>query len=371
MSLLSKIKKPTLILDENKAKNNITKIHKKVAGKNILFRPHFKTHQSAEISNWFRSINTKSITVSSVAMAIYFSENGWNDILIAFPINLREIDDISDLAAKIKLSLLIESKYSAEILAQNLNNSVECWIKVDIGSHRTGIGWKNKEEILELADYINSFKNIQFKGILSHAGHTYKAESVEEISKIYWDSLEKLTNIKNYLKNNGIINCTISVGDTPSASILDEFGKIDEFRPGNFIFYDMQQYQLKVCKLNEIAVCLACPVVAVHPERKEAVIYGGAIHLSKDFYQNKDKSPSFGAVVQFNEHGWDDSEIVGTVKGLSQEHGILNFPDGIPQSIKPGEIIGILPAHSCLTVQENGYYMNLSGEIIQTMLIRN
>lgn len=369
MVVLSKIKKPTLILDENKAKNNITKIHEKVDGKNILFRPHFKTHQSAEISNWFRSINTKSITVSSVAMAEYFSVNGWNDILIAFPVNIREIDNIVELATKIKLSLLVESKYSAKILARNLSSTVECWIKIDVGSHRTGIDWIKKEEVFELADYINSLEYIKFKGLLSHAGHTYKAESVEEIREIYWDALEKLTNIKNHLEDNGINNCAISVGDTPSASILEEFGKIDELRLGNFIFYDMQQCQLKVCKLNEIAVCLACPVVAIHPERKEAVIYGGAIHLSKDFYITKDNSPSFGAVVLINEQGWDDSEIVGIVKGLSQEHGILNFPDGIPESIKPGEIIGILPAHSCLTVQENGFYMNLSGEIIQTMLI--
>ena len=368
MFVLSNIKQPTLILDENKAKNNISKIHDKLIGKNILFRPHFKTHQSAEIGNWFRSINTSAITVSSVAMAEYFCLNGWNDILIAFPVNLREIDNIVELAAKIKLSLLVKSKYSAEILALNLRNNVDCWIKIDVGSHRTGIDWTEKKEVLELADYINSFEFMQFKGILSHAGHTYKAGSVEEIREIYLDALEKLTNIKNYLIDNGIDNCAISVGDTPSASILDEFGKIDEIRPGNFLFYDMQQYQIKVCNLNEIAVCLACPVVAVHPERNEVVVYGGAIHLSKDFYLNKDKNPSYGAVVKLNEHGWDDSQILGTVKGLSQEHGILIFPDGIPEFIKPGEIVGILPAHSCLTVQANGYYMNLSGEIVQTML---
>ena len=369
MFLLSNIKKPTLILDENKAKNNILKIHEKVIGKNILFRPHFKTHQSAEIGNWFRSININAITVSSVTMAEYFCLNGWNDILIAFPVNLREIDNIVDLAAKNKLSLLVELKYTAEILALNLSNTVDCWIKIDVGSHRTGIDWMKKEEVLELADYINSFEFIQFKGILSHAGHTYKADSVEKIREIYWDALEKLANIKNYLKRNGVDNCAISVGDTPSASVLDEFGKIDEIRPGNFVFYDMQQYQIKVCNLNEIAVCLACPVVAVHPERNEVVVYGGAIYLSKDFYLNKDNSPSYGAVVQLNRQGWDDSQILGTVKGLSQEHGILNFPDGIPESIKPGKIVGILPAHSCLTVQENGYYMNLSGEIVQTMLV--
>lgn len=366
---VAKIKIPTLLLDENKAKNNITKIYQKIAGKNILFRPHFKTHQSAEISNWFKSINTTAITVSSVEMAKYFFENGWDDILIAFPVNLRELEDIADLAATTKLSLLVESKESVQQLAKNLRNPVQCWIKIDVGSYRTGINWKKEKEVLELAEYINTFENIQFKGILSHAGQTYKAKSVEEMHEIYFDVLGKLTNLKKSLNENGIIKCRISVGDTPSASILDEFGKIDEFRPGNFIFYDMQQYQLGVCKLNEIAVCLACPVVAIHPERNEAVIFGGAIHLSKDFYLSKENIPSYGAVVSLNDQGWNDSGLVGSVRSLSQEHGVINFPNGVPVSIKSGGIIGILPAHSCLTVQANRAYINLSGKIIHTMLI--
>ena len=40
-------------------------------------------------------------------MAEYFAENGWNDITIAFPFNLLEIDKINELAGKINLNILI------------------------------------------------------------------------------------------------------------------------------------------------------------------------------------------------------------------------------------------------------------------------
>ena len=67
-----------------KAKNN-----------NIIFRPHFKTHQSKKVGEWFREEGVDKITVSSVSMAKYFIEHNWKDITIAFPFNILEIDDIN------------------------------------------------------------------------------------------------------------------------------------------------------------------------------------------------------------------------------------------------------------------------------------
>ena len=66
----------------------------------VRFRPHFKTHQSAAIGEWFRAEGVAAITTSSVEMATYFAEQGWNDITIAFPANVREIDQINRLPCR-------------------------------------------------------------------------------------------------------------------------------------------------------------------------------------------------------------------------------------------------------------------------------
>ena len=87
-----KIAQPTLLLDEIKCRNNISRMYEKALANNVVFRPHFKTHQSADISHWFKETGTSCITVSSVRMAIYFANHGWNNILIAFPFNILEID---------------------------------------------------------------------------------------------------------------------------------------------------------------------------------------------------------------------------------------------------------------------------------------
>ena len=91
----SGISKPTLIIDASRAKANIQRMKAKAEAQGAVFRPHFKTHQSGVVGQWFRQKGIDRITVSSVSMASYFADHGWDDILIAFPVNLLEIKKIN------------------------------------------------------------------------------------------------------------------------------------------------------------------------------------------------------------------------------------------------------------------------------------
>ncbi len=73
------IQRPTLILDKEKCLRNIKTMLDKSRKHGLIFRPHFKTHQSAVIGNWFSEFGVTSITVSSVFMAEYFADNGWKE----------------------------------------------------------------------------------------------------------------------------------------------------------------------------------------------------------------------------------------------------------------------------------------------------
>ena len=74
----------------------------------------------------------------------------------------------------------------------------------------------------------------------------------------------------------------VSVGDTPSCSVAENFLGVDEIRPGNFVFYDLTQNMIGSNNISQVAVAMACPIVALHKDRQEIVIYGGGIHFSKD-----------------------------------------------------------------------------------------
>ena len=100
------IRKPTLIVDEFQVKSNIQKMVKKCNNNKVTFRPHFKTHQSKAIGKWFRDLGVTKITVSSVDMAKYFAEDGWDDITIAIPVNILQLEEINKLASMISLGVL-------------------------------------------------------------------------------------------------------------------------------------------------------------------------------------------------------------------------------------------------------------------------
>ena len=295
----------------------------------------------------------------------YFAENGWRDITIAFPVNVRQMSEINQLAGEIQLGLLIESLDSLEYLAGFLDFPVRVWIKVDPGSNRTGIHWENIDLILQIARRAQSTGKILLMGVLAHAGHTYHTNTAEEVCRIHSESMNRLLTLNNELAARGMTGMEISTGDTPSCSLCEDFGGTNEIRPGNFVFYDVQQLMIGSCTAEQISVALACPVVASHPERKELVIYGGAVHLSKDtFFENGRTKYGLVAFPTLNE--WGKPVEKAYVARLSQEHGIIHMENGL-EKIKIGDLLCILPAHSCLTVTLMKDYMTLDGRLIHTM----
>lgn len=367
MSVPLNIEKPTLILDKARSIRNIERMAGKAQKSGVRFRPHFKTHQSAQIGEWFRDFEVESITVSSVDMALFFARNGWRDITIAFPLNLLEIRKIDKLAREIKLSLLVESLEAVLFLGENLTFNANLWINIDVGYKRTGIPWKDSDKVVRIAEEIKRTDTLSCSGIMTHSGHSYKARSREEIKEIYLDTVSRMGEVRERLRLKGFPKVEISVGDTPSCSVVDDFSDVDEIRPGNFVFYDMTQLSLGSCVEEEIAVAVACPVVAKHKERNEIVIYGGAVHLSKDFILREDGTKVFGFISLLERKGWGRLIKKAYLSSLSQEHGIVKTEDKTLNKVQVGDILMVLPVHSCLAANLMKKYITLDGEIIESL----
>jgi D-serine deaminase-like pyridoxal phosphate-dependent protein len=365
-TIFDTIEKPTLLLDEDAARRNIWRMMEKVAQAGIRFRPHFKTHQSAEIGEWFRAEGLAAITVSSVDMALYFAGHGWDDITIAFPANLRQAGTLAALAERVHLGLLVESVESVDRLAKTIPAPVDLWLKIDAGAHRTGLAWDQPEAVIPVIDAARKANHFTLRGLLTHAGNTYSSASGHEVVQRYTESVTRMDTLRRELEAVGYGRLEVSVGDTPGASLSPDLGPLDELRPGNFVFYDAQQMHLGSCAWQDVAVALACPVVALHPERNEAIVYGGAVHLSKDFLMENDRR-SYGYVSLPEDDHWSEPLDGAYVSGLSQEHGILKVQPRDVSRLQVGGLVCILPAHSCLTVTLMKRYLTLRGSVIDTL----
>ena len=367
MKIFDSIQKPTLLLDSLRAQENIARMAARARAQGIRFRPHFKTHQSAAIGKWFPPHGVTAITASSLDMARYFAGHGWYDITVAFPVNVRQLNDIQALAEQIHLGLLVESVETVHFLGQRLRAAVDLWIKVDVGAHRTGLSWDQPAQMEAVADAARRYSNLRVQGLLTHAGHTYAAASPQQVVALYTESVQHIRAARAALTEDGFGPLQVSVGDTPGCSLSEDLGEVDEIRPGNFIFYDAQQLRVGACTPQQVATVLACPVVALHPERETAVVYGGAIHLSKDFLM-EDGVRKYGLVCLPQDGTWGDP-LPGTyVAGLSQEHGMLHLPAEQMARLQIGDLVCIIPAHSCLTVQAMRQYLTLQGETIDTLI---
>jgi D-serine deaminase-like pyridoxal phosphate-dependent protein len=361
------IQRPTLVLDEEKCLRNIQRMANKAQASGVRFRPHFKTHQSAQIGEWFRAVGVQSITVSSVEMAAYFARHGWNDITVAFPVNLLEVARIDELAGRIRLNLLVGSMETAQFLAKNLTHGADVWIDVDVGDKRTGIWWERSHVVVAIAQAIQDASNLGFRGILTHAGHTYDARSRQEIREIYSATESRMVEVQQALRARGFSEAEISVGDTPGCSIVERLGAADEVRPGTFVFYDAMQVSLGACSWEDLAVAVACPVVERHQERGELVLYGGAVHLSKEFIVEEDGTKVFGYVAAARGDGWRRPIKNAYVSSLTQEHGVVRVGEEVLSEVCAGDVLMVLPVHSCLLPNLLKTYVTLDGETIDSL----
>jgi D-serine deaminase-like pyridoxal phosphate-dependent protein len=341
---------PTLLVDKAKCLNNINLLARKAKQKGIDLRPHFKTHQSKTIGKWFKDFGIDRIAVSSVPMAQYFANDGWKDITIAFPFVAQQAHGINTLARSIKLQLCVSSIQNAKLLCEFITENIGVYIEIDTGQGRSGFCSNDIESISKAVELINLKPNFRFLGFLAHAGQTYNNNPMQVID-IHNKAIESLVFLKNRFTEE-YPDITISYGDTPSSMLAEDFEGIDELRPGNFAFFDMQQSSNGVCRTSDIAAALACPVVAVYPDKGKAIIWGGAVHLSKDHYILPDGKKSFGAVCRLNNDLTWSVPIEGLyLESVSQEHGVIKAENASTiEILKEGEFVAILPAHICLTV---------------------
>ena len=353
---------PKLLLDKEKCLRNIEKMAGKAKRNSLSFRPHCKTHQSAEIASWFRDFDISALTVSSFPMARYFAEAGWKDILVAFPFQPGETESLIGLSEVCNLSILMDSPAALPFL-HHIPRRIGYYIDVDTGYGRTGVRSENPDLMEQIIVKTSANPHLEFRGFYCHAGHSYKAESRKELDGIYQKALSDLEELKKRFEHYAP---KVLFGDTPNCSIQEEFGKIDEITPGNFVFYDLIQCALGACSPEEIAVAMECPVAGRYPTGERIVIHGGAVHFSKESLL-LGGAAVFGQLVPRSEEGWTTTAEKRYLTGISQEHGVMEQCGDLIREVNIGDKLLFLPVHSCLTANLMREYLSRDGIPIATL----
>ncbi len=223
------IDRPTVVVYPRKVERNVRRMADKAALGGVRLRPHVKTHNSPRVADLLRPLGITAITVSSVEWARVFADAGWRDITIAFPVNLRAIPELRRLAGEVSLGLLVDSVEATRALAA-IDHPVSAWLDIDTGYHRTGIPWDD-EAVGAIALEVAAVSGHRLAGVLTHAGHSYHATGIEALLAVYRQTVERMAVARRAAElATGVTGLEISVGDTPTCSVVDHFAAWSDVR---------------------------------------------------------------------------------------------------------------------------------------------
>jgi D-serine deaminase-like pyridoxal phosphate-dependent protein len=362
---LQTLKTPCLILDIERVRKNAKRVSEIALKHNVRLRPHIKTHKCVEVAKIQTAKHNGAVTVSTLAEARAFAKNGFSDFTYAVPIEPGKFAEVIEIVKSgVNLNVITDDAEIPPALneaAKNAEVKISVFLEIDCGDHRSGIA-PNSPEVFEIAQFISEASNLSFAGILTHAGHSYEARSIEGIKQIAAEERDIMVKIAEKLRSANIEVPTVSIGSTPTINHIDHLNGIDEVRPGNFIFFDAFQATLGSCAFEDCALTVLAAVVHRGFEQKKIIVDAGAIALSKDRGAVLfDENCGYGRVLDV-----DGNELGLRIGGVSQEHGVIKVEDEeLLQKLKVGSRVRILANHSCLSAAQHTHFNILeNGEIV-------
>ncbi|MCB1056992.1 MAG: alanine racemase [Acidobacteria bacterium] len=371
MMRLAELQTPCALIERSVLERNVATMARRMAELGVSLRPHVKTHKCAEIARrqgGFQG-DAGGITVSTLAEARFFAGHGFRDITWALPLDPERLAAVAELQRGLEgLHLLLDDPAvlaAVEAFGSAHGVRFSVFLEVDCGYHRSGVD-PGLGEAFELARRLAESPVVEFRGLLTHAGHAYRCQGAAELEAVAEEERSVTAGFAAELRAQGVPVPVVSVGSTPTMSRVRDLSGVDEVRPGNYVFYDLHQEAIGSCRRRDIALSVLATVVGCYPQSGRLVLNAGALALSKDRgAEHVEGFRGYGALLTA-----DGSRVLDHLRltGLSQEHGhVQSFPPERAAELPVGSRVRILPNHSCLTAALHEDYVVVDGdEVIET-----
>ena len=339
-SELPPIDTPALLIDLDIVDRNLERMQEKANNYRVALRPHIKTHKIPELAQLQIRFGAHGITAAKVSEAEVMAAAGITNIFVANQIVTKEkLHRLAALSNKVSTSIGLDSVAGARKLSDVFAASglaIEYLIEINSGLNRCGV--LPGKEVVELFQAINELPALRFKGIFTHAGQVYGADSLSEVKEVSRLESTIMAETAHALATVGTSPEIVSVGSTPTMKVWQGHEGVNEIRPGNYIFHDAIQVSLGAATLEECALSIVATVIS-RPEKERAVLDGGskAFGLDKGAH-GKEMVTGFGMVLGKK----------AILARLSEEHGIMTLDPTVDLDI--GDKVRIIPNHACAVV---------------------
>jgi D-serine deaminase-like pyridoxal phosphate-dependent protein len=342
---LSDLPTPQVLIDRSRALANIDRVQAMANAAGVRLRPHAKTHKSPLVARWQIARGAVGVCCAKIGEAEVFVEAGIDNIRLPYPVNPSNAKRLIPLIDVAEISIIVDhldvARGWSEAL-QRARRTLDVLVKVDVGFHRCGID-PNGDPLAFLKS-VASLPGLRLRGLLSHAGHAYHAESEDALRAIAQQEAETLTRLREKAAASGIALDEISVGATPSLRFSAGQKGITELRPGNYVYFDRTQVALGAATLDDCALTVLATVVS-KPAADRIILDCGSKTLTNDAARGITKAAGYGAVLRGNGDSPRQLDDALTIERLSEEHATVRVTGGT--SLEPGDRVRVVPNHSC------------------------
>jgi D-serine deaminase-like pyridoxal phosphate-dependent protein len=347
---------PALVLDRQRLAGNLAGMAARASELGVRLRPHMKTAKSADVARMACGDNGTGITVSTLAEAEYFADQGFLDIIYGVGIVPAKLPAVADIQARhgALVRLVLDDLELARTVAQS-GHALEVLVEVDCGQHRAGLP-PDSPEVVAIAKALADGVTTRFAGVMAHAGHSYDCRTIEEVETVAEAERQSVTSAAQAIREAGIDCDIVSVGSTPTALHARDLTGVTEMRPGVYMFGDRFQAAIGGCGPDDMALSVLASVIAVYPQRDFALLDAGALALSQDrSVEAVAGETSYGEI--FDAHG--QQPLAGlSLYAVNQEHG---FVTGTVSQLEIGQRVRIFPNHACMTAAMYPAYNLVEG----------
>ena len=355
---LSELRTPFAFIDMTRVRANIRAMADRAAAAGVKLRPHAKTHKSAVIATMQIDAGAVGVCCAKLGEAEVLADAGIGDIRLPYPVNPANADRVIGLLGKTRLSIIVDDMDVARGWSDAMTRAgmkLDVLVKVDVGFHRCGIN-PSAADAPDRVAFVASLPGLNFRGLLSHAGQAYHAQSEMELEHMAMREAEMMSDLAERASLAGAKIDEISVGSTPTARFIGKQVKQverfapTEMRPGNYVFLDRTQVALGAATLETCAMFIEATVVS-RPAPDRVILDSGAKTLALDGARGFGTFPGHGLVLHMD--GTPDETLL--IERLSEEHATVKAL--APTRLKVGDRVRVLPNHACVVT-------NLMDELV-------
>ena len=235
-----KVSTPALIVYYETLIKNIKNMAKFAKENNVALRPHVKTHKCPKIGKLQLNAGARGICVAKVGEAEVFSQNGFEDILIANEVvEINQIKRLVELNKRSLVRVCVDSKKNINDLNQIAAKEgvkLEVLLELNVGMNRVGVN--PGMPALDFANNIKEKSNLTLIGLQAYEGHLLSMTNIEQQKLQTEECMTMALETRDLLNDNGFDINTITASGSATYRFSAKVEGITEIQPGTYVFSD-------------------------------------------------------------------------------------------------------------------------------------